>query len=138
MYSSAQRALAGETKRTYIHAMQCAMCWCLQKATAMRPNTIFFLLHFGAKPQNYGFVLACFSLWCNLGAICLSRIAFHIESEKYAVSSPLLKLPGSAVETCRNVEVKCPRGGGGVSELTDRRGCAIFALEVVPKNLILA
>ena len=26
-------------------------------------------------------------------------------------------------------------GGGGVSESTDRRGCAIFALEVVPKNL---
>ena len=28
-----------------------------------------------------------------------------------------------------------PRGEG-VSELTDRRGCAILALEVVPKNLI--
>ena len=27
-------------------------------------------------------------------------------------------------------------GGGGVSELMDRRGCAILALEVVPKNLI--
>ena len=27
-------------------------------------------------------------------------------------------------------------GGGGVSELTDRRVCAILALEVVPKNLI--
>ena len=26
--------------------------------------------------------------------------------------------------------------GGGVSELTDRQGCAILALEVVPKNLI--
>ena len=26
-------------------------------------------------------------------------------------------------------------GGGGVSELTDRQGCAILALEVVPKNL---
>ena len=26
----------------------------------------------------------------------------------------------------------------GVSELTDRRGCAILALEVVPKNLIFA
>ena len=30
------------------------------------------------------------------------------------------------------------RGGGGVSESTDRRGCAILALEVVPKNLIFA
>ena len=29
-------------------------------------------------------------------------------------------------------------GGGGVSESTDRRGCAILALEVVPKNLIFA
>ena len=28
-------------------------------------------------------------------------------------------------------------GGGGVSESTDRQGCAILALEVVPKNLIL-
>ena len=30
------------------------------------------------------------------------------------------------------------RGGGGrgISESTDRRGCAILALEVVPKNLI--
>ena len=27
-------------------------------------------------------------------------------------------------------------GGGEVSELTDRQGCAILALEVVPKNLI--
>ena len=26
-------------------------------------------------------------------------------------------------------------GGGGVCELTDRQGCAILALEVVPKNL---
>ena len=26
--------------------------------------------------------------------------------------------------------------GGGVSESTERRGCAILALEVVPKNLI--
>ena len=30
----------------------------------------------------------------------------------------------------------CSSGGGGVSESTDRRGCAILALEVVPKNLI--
>ena len=27
-------------------------------------------------------------------------------------------------------------GGGGVSESMDGRGCAILALEVVPKNLI--
>ena len=30
------------------------------------------------------------------------------------------------------------RGGGGVSELVDGWGCAILALEVVPKNLIFA
>ena len=29
-------------------------------------------------------------------------------------------------------------GGGGVSELMDGQGCAILALEVVPKNLIFA
>ena len=29
-------------------------------------------------------------------------------------------------------------GGGGVSESMDGRGCAILALELVPKNLILA
>ena len=29
-------------------------------------------------------------------------------------------------------------GGAGVSESTDRRGCAILALEVVPKNLTFA
>ena len=31
-----------------------------------------------------------------------------------------------------------PRGGGGVSELTDRQGCAILALKVVLKNIIFA
>ena len=30
------------------------------------------------------------------------------------------------------------RGGGGGSESMDRQGCAILALEVVPKNLIFA
>ena len=59
----------------------------------MRPDAIFFLLHCGAKPQNYGLVLACFSLSCNPDAIGLSRVAFHMESEKQAVPSPLLKLP---------------------------------------------
>ena len=29
-------------------------------------------------------------------------------------------------------------GGGGVSDSMDGRGCAILALEVVPKNLIFA
>ena len=33
---------------------------------------------------------------------------------------------------------KQTRGGGGVSESMDRWGCAILALEVVPKNLIFA
>ena len=33
---------------------------------------------------------------------------------------------------------KVKLGGGGGSESTDRRGCAILALEVVPKNLIFA
>ena len=39
----------------------------------MRPNAIFFLLQCGAKPQNYGLVLACSSLSCNPGALNLSR-----------------------------------------------------------------
>ena len=66
----------------------------LHKATAMRPNAIF-LLNCGSKPQNYGFVLGCFSLSCNSGAISLSRVdAFHMDSEKHIVSSSPQKLPG--------------------------------------------
>ena len=53
-----QRAFAGETKQPYIRALQCAMRSRLAKATAMHPNAIFFLLHCGAKLQNYGLVLA--------------------------------------------------------------------------------
>ena len=92
---SVQGALAVETKRPYIRTLQCAMCGCLQKATAMRPNAIFFLLHCCNKPQNYGLALVCFALSCNPGAINLSRVVYiHMESEKHAVSSPRLKLPG--------------------------------------------
>ena len=89
-----QGALAQEKKRPYICALQCAMCTCLKKATTMHPNAIFFLLHYGPKPQNYGLVPACFSLSCNLGEISLSSVAFHMESEKHAFSSPPLNLPG--------------------------------------------
>ena len=73
-----------------------AMCYAQVSAetTSMRLNAILILLHCSTKPQNYGLVLACFSLSCNLGAITLSRVAFHMESEKHAVSSPPLKLPG--------------------------------------------
>ena len=60
----------------------------------MRANAIFFLLRCGAKPQNYDLVLTCFFLSCNLGAMRLSYVPFHMESEKHAVSSPLLKFPG--------------------------------------------
>ena len=67
----------------------------MQKATAIRPKAKFFLLPFGAKPQNYGLVLACFSLLCDPGAINLSRVAYHIESEKHAVSSPTLSVQAS-------------------------------------------
>ena len=86
--------LAGETKRPYIPALQCVMHGCLKKASAMRPNAIFDLLHYGAKPQNYGLILACFSLSCYLGAVSLSCAAFHMESEIYAISSSPLKLHG--------------------------------------------
>ena len=86
-------ASAGETKRPYIRALQCAMLACLQKATAKCPYAIFFLLRCGATPQNYGLVLACFSLLCNPSAISLCLVAFHMQSEKQAVSSPQLKLP---------------------------------------------
>ena len=48
----------GDTKQPHIRALQCAMCGCLKKATAMHPY---------AKPQSYGLVLACFSLSCNPG-----------------------------------------------------------------------
>ena len=78
-------ALAGETRQPYIRALPCAMRGFLKKATAIRPD---------AKRQNNGLVLACFSLLCNPGAISVSRVAFHIESEKHAILSPPLKLPG--------------------------------------------
>ena len=54
---------SGETKRPYIRALQCAMRGCLKKATDMGPKAIFFLLHCGAKLQDYGLFLAC-SLFC--------------------------------------------------------------------------
>ena len=40
--NSYEGALAGETKWSYIRALQCALHGCLLKATAMRPNTISF------------------------------------------------------------------------------------------------
>ena len=95
LFISSQGALAGEAKRSHIRALQCAMRACLQKATTMRPNAIFFLLHCGPKPQNYGLVLASFPLLCNPGAISLSRVAFHMESENTFLSPPL-KLPISS------------------------------------------
>ena len=57
------------TKRLRICALQCAMCRCLQKATAMRADAIFFLLHCGAKLENCDLIVVCFSLSCNPGAI---------------------------------------------------------------------
>ena len=105
-----QRALAGETKQPCIRAPQCAMHACLQKAPAMSPNAIFFLLHCGTKPQMYGLVLVCFSLSCNLGTISLSRVTFHVESEKHAVSSPPLKHPACKFDwskTFRVTQVSC-------------------------------
>ena len=44
--------------------------------TAMCPDTIFFLLHCGAKPPNYGRILTHFSLSCNLVPRSLNCIAF--------------------------------------------------------------
>ena len=76
----------GGTKPPYIRALQSAMRGRLQKTTAMRPNTIFFLLHGGAKPQNYGLVLTCFSLSCNPGA--MSCVAFHMVSENTLFRPP--------------------------------------------------
>ena len=56
-YDPNQGALAGETKRPYIRTLRCAMRGCLQKATAMRPNAIFFLLRCGPESRNYGLSL---------------------------------------------------------------------------------
>ena len=67
-----QGALVGKTKRPCIFAHYNVLC--------------AGLLHCGPKPQNYGLVLACFFLSCNPGA-SLSRVAFHVESEKHASSS---------------------------------------------------
>ena len=84
--SAEQRTLAGGgggggTKQPYIRALQCAMRGCLKKATALRPNAISFLLQCGTKLPKLVLVLACFFLSCNPGAISLSRVAFHMESE---------------------------------------------------------
>ena len=46
-----QEALVGQTKRPYIRALQCAMRSCLQKATAMRPDAIFFLFTVTPNPE---------------------------------------------------------------------------------------
>ena len=67
-----QGGVSGEDASTDFGALQCAMRGCLQKAIAVRPNTILFLLHCGAKPSNYGLVLACFSLSCNPNVISLN------------------------------------------------------------------
>ena len=77
-----------ETKRPCIRAMQCAMRKCLQKATAVCPNTIFFWLHCSTKPQNYGLVLACSFLLFISSAISLSCVAFHMESENMPFPPP--------------------------------------------------
>ena len=90
MESIAQGASAWGTKRPYIRALHA------KKATAMRPDAIFFLLQCGANPPNYGLTLSCFSLSCNPGAISLIRVAFYMESENHAVWSPLLRLLGIA------------------------------------------
>ena len=104
-------ALVSLTKKRFGHyAMKnlslrspSAMRGCLKNATTMRPDGIFLLLHCGAKPQHHGLVLACFSFLCNLNAISLSRVAFHLEFENHAVSSPPLKLP---VQGFGNLSVK--------------------------------
>ena len=41
------------------------------------------------------------------------------------------------ITPCRIYD-KLGGGGGGVSESTDRRRCAILTLKVVPKNLVFA
>ena len=77
-----QETLEGEMKGPYIRKLQCAVRAFLQKAVAVRSYAIFFPLYCGTKPQNYGLVLACFSLSCNPGAMSLSSVAFHMDSDK--------------------------------------------------------
>ena len=91
--------IVGKTKRKYIRAMQCAMGGCLQKATALHPNAIFFFFALLRQAPKLWPVLNCFSISCNPGAISLSHVAFHMESERHAVSSPQLKLPGPCRRT---------------------------------------
>ena len=93
-YHSDEGALAG-TRNSRIFAHCNVLGADVQKATTMRLNAILFLLHCGAKPPDCGLILAFFSLSCNWGAISVNRVALYIESEKYAVSSPPLKLPDS-------------------------------------------
>ena len=50
----------------------------------------------------------------------------------------MLTLACDVIEYANFIQISVfnAREGGGVSESTDRRGCATLALEVVPKNLI--
>ena len=89
----AGRFSGGGKTAVYSHTAICyAMRGCLKKAIAMRPNAVFCLFFCGAKLHNDGLVLTCIP-----GAISQRCVAFHMESEKHAVSSPRLKLPDSEV-----------------------------------------
>ena len=87
-----QGVLTRETKRPYIRELQYAMC--LQKATAMCPNAIFFCCIVATNHKTMASFSLVFSISYNPGAISLSRVAFHMESEKHDVLSPPLKLLG--------------------------------------------
>ena len=55
----------------------------------------------------------------------------------YIYSNSFSRKPKIDTKCCHLLAITLG-GGGGVSESTDRQGCAILALEVVLKNLIFA
>ena len=63
------------------------------------------------------------------------RAAVVYYSQASHLNTFILKTENRVTKT---IKIKIEVILGGVSESMDRRGCAILALEVVPKNLIFA
>ena len=60
--------------------MLCAGVYRKPQLPALTPFSVCCAV--ARSPKNNGLILACFSFSCNLGAINLSCVAFHIESGK--------------------------------------------------------
>ena len=70
----------------------------------------------------------------NLSAPFIFQEDCRMEIEHVVFPSVSFQITDPCIERSFSIS----GGGGGVSESMDRRGCAILALELVPKNLIFA